>query len=1427
MPQINSNTANGLRIRTRLAETVGNAVRYEFEFENVSGTPIPVGGVRFYIYLNTHKDNFTIDSYGSGGSIPGNVAFAKLAEIDYIHGQDTVNGGNSYQYDPLITVNESPFYHKKFSQCIVFENNQIIPANYIWTEQHRIRFTDWRNFGPERQIPNYSVYGYAQNEAHSNEKNNSGQVARALEYRHSYSYVLMTTSFERLTENHGIVFEINDGGTWKYWKDDYATEYNSPNHPLHTVDNDVDYRDSDSLVRIPTYRNIGILQIETGTGIDDADSYIDLPNPNYGGNAPDDDHRGESTLKLSASTSQYPKSVIMKFDESVLDLVTDEIEYAELWLYATSYNTQSSDWDSGEAIEVRPLLPNTDEWWKVGEDAKYSNLQGQTEETFPLTFETGFKNWTTGLGWVRFQSFFNRNEGIQKWLNEIRTAIRASRGIILDFPSIQTQNIDQPSFSSNQITNQEPFIVFGYGIQTPSGSGEPTLTPSILFSIIDITPSDGEDGEEVRIKIRAWEKNNLFSIIVSQDSSNMVTIDQVSSVEGAFIDYSTVEYYNSDTIFDVVVRKDGNLGIKTGTINLDGSWLDIPNNTQYTGAFETSTVTVGASDPVVPPTIPPKPTDPNDPTSPNYRFWQSLKECERLPVIDSCRKINLTNFVTDYLHETEFVDFVKTFEDELNEVFEGKCFANPQATHISILEKIDQLIDLQDPERIELDHIHHLASNLGYNMTVNILQSKDISELSGDLKKYVRFFVASLIEINRMKTTKDCIRGLMHSVGVLTNIYYHWTNEYDSEYDLNWRESNENDIYDESGVENVHVTENDFFLTPHFRLDLDISNVDLTTSELMVGILTRVAQSVDAVKPVNTVSQDLSLSIPITEQYTLKNVIVRGWGDGINSEGEYDENWESPYDVSTPTAPIWKVFYTDSLINQSRLSDIVIVVDGYDDGATYSLDDGVDIKENYTVPPSSVVYDGKTFTISSDFDTGVPLSDIVGGLGNGPATLGVKAKLGLPSTGNVFVLIDTGSFVVFLDEAGDIKLTAGGSTNTVSTWTPISGSGTKTTSEILDISGGLNVFGVHLRDSGYNIFLNGYSSNLSGAYSSLPVSGNWLIKTNDSVELSNVVYWNSNVSNSVLIAYANAYTRDVETIIEFPFGSPLHREGDFVKVDAGKGERIDIGLKLHEFSGPNFVGPATIGFKFKIDEFDDKFLFNFGAENAWNWLMTIQSNGRMHTKIGSSANGWDYTVGNTSSVINMGNGLLNTVVLVVDGDNGIAYWKLNGVVMNSNINIESNANAGALVSEESQLVTSGKKAVEIALFNVWDYVLTTQQIADFENYVPNLVGSPPVITYAPQPQKPFVLSHVTPSSALDMTLDGSNGKKNVQLTAYDTNGNDVTLDIGWSSDNGLIIPVTNGYVQSFGVGTAIIKAIYFGTEIEIPVQVYATDTDIP
>lgn len=891
-PAYNDYHSNGLRIRTRLTETLGNSLSYEFEFENTSNEIIPAGAVRFYFYLNSHDGSFSFDAHGEP-----TLRFAQSTVIDYVQSLDSVVGGSEYEYMPMIMGDEAPYFHKKFTKCVVYVNVNPIPANAtMWRERHKIHYNNLSNFAPERPIPNYSTYGYKQTEAHKNEKNSAGLVARILEYRHSYSYANLITSFNRLDSHHGIVFEVMYDGKWRYWQDDENVIYKSPTHPLHTATTPIESRDSDGLPRVPTYKHIGSLRIIEGGDVESGDTFINITGP-------DIDNRGIDDLILSASTTESQKNILLKFDESELSSISDEIEYAELWLYAESFTTEDTDWDSGEAITAVPLSEDSDEWWKTGEDALNANMGDKGEDDFPLTFPTGFSTWNTGTGWIRFQSFFKRGRGLQKWLNEIRTALRSSRGIMLSFPSIQDQPQDEPTFSDHTVIGRNPFIVFGYAVQTQAGAGAPIEDDSISFKPQGFTPKNGEDGNEVRLHIKASQTNALFKVMVTNDPSNMVEIDSENSIENAVIDYSSVRYIGNDTYFDVVISKGDNIGVISGTVRLTAELLDAESNTLYTGSFLSGKISVGFMDPTVPQFIPPRPKNSEDPNDSNYRFWKSIDECDALPVFDSCRKINLTNFVTDYLHETEMVDFIKSFEDELNSAFSGTCSSDPKSTHISILEKIDRLLDLQDPDKIDIGMIHHLASNLGYNMAVNILQSNDISDQSTDLKKYVRFFVSSLIEINRMKTTKDCIRGLMHSVGVLTNIYYQWTNEYDSYSENNWLESNENDVYDQNGIENVHVTENEFYLTPHFRLDLDISNIDLTTSDLMVGILTRVAQSVDAVKPVNTVSQDLSLSIPITARFSLKNVFITGWGDGINSEGEYDENWTSGLPVPLPPHP--------------------------------------------------------------------------------------------------------------------------------------------------------------------------------------------------------------------------------------------------------------------------------------------------------------------------------------------------------------------------------------------------------------------------------------------------------------------------------------------------------------------------------------------
>jgi len=243
-----------------------------------------------------------------------------------------------------------------------------------------------------------------------------------------------------------------------------------------------------------------------------------------------------------------------------------------------------------------------------------------------------------------------------------------------------------------------------------------------------------------------------------------------------------------------------------------------------------------------------------------------------------CRLIDLRSWVPEYLRGEGFEELVGSFETYLNEMFEGPCVNNPDQLRISILQKIEDMTDLLDPNRVPIKLLHHLASNMGFDVANSILRSSDLGTGPSDLRRYARMLVDSLPDIIRTKTTKDSMRGLIFCVGAVANIKYQWT-QYYSEDGRDWQASNENDLDPNLPLVVRQVTTDGFGPTPHFSLDIDLARYDLSVGiSEMTDLMIRAMEMVDAIRPVNTVIDQLSVGIPVEiDDCGQTLIVVREW----------------------------------------------------------------------------------------------------------------------------------------------------------------------------------------------------------------------------------------------------------------------------------------------------------------------------------------------------------------------------------------------------------------------------------------------------------------------------------------------------------------------------------------------------------------------
>ena len=518
---------NGVSMQVKLVlPTEITYVTYRVKFTKATGVAIAANTMRLYFYINSQNTDLAPDIFGTANY------FQEERIIKY--GGETEDGN---AYFPSITDTESPHHHRKFTSCVVVNNTAIPSWAGTWEQSFKIKISGTKPFGLEYIIPSYSTYGYTLAQATSYEKYNS-QLVRAIEYRHSYSFPGITTSFLDFGTTNGvdgnsIVAEALDGSEWKLWEDT-GTSRQSRFHPFQDTEG-LDRTSVNDLARAKTYKKVtAIPLLPTSSTVEDADTYIDILGT-------DSDHKGESQLILSRDSGPTWKKILMRFDTDTIKGLNKEFEYAELWSYVETYNAGSMNVVQ-DYIEVLPLKEDTEEWYNVGEDAKRSNINGQEDTSFNLTQASGLTSWFTSNNWIRFQSFLGLNQGLHKYLDEIRQETRVDKGVIFNFHTNKIINQDNPQFASQQSSNtptNQSFILVSSDVQINNSTvGQPSNLV-VASNVIDIISLPAE------INMPSVENDRLINLRNFLPSSYDKT--DVSEFIGFFEDFLNNDIYTHKT----------------------------------------------------------------------------------------------------------------------------------------------------------------------------------------------------------------------------------------------------------------------------------------------------------------------------------------------------------------------------------------------------------------------------------------------------------------------------------------------------------------------------------------------------------------------------------------------------------------------------------------------------------------------------------------------------------------------------------------------------------------------------------------------------------------------------------------------------------------------------------------------------------------
>jgi hypothetical protein len=227
---------------------------------------------------------------------------------------------------------------------------------------------------------------------------------------------------------------------------------------------------------------------------------------------------------------------------------------------------------------------------------------------------------------------------------------------------------------------------------------------------------------------------------------------------------------------------------------------------------------------------------------------------------DSNRQIDLQPYLPSYLKETEVNELINFFQEFLNTLHQEKIYTTSATEFeinnrpkISILEKINRLSDLQDPDLIDIEYIQFFANNLGYSIDLSrgelgILEDQNSNDpaTQEDVKRYLRFVVSNLPNWYKIKTTNNAVKIMLYSFGLVGDLITRFTSDYKTDNGGNWINFREGrDSYENIG--------SNFYPTSHFvvsvELDESLRNFSLNNSTRY-----NVINAIESIRPINTVS---------------------------------------------------------------------------------------------------------------------------------------------------------------------------------------------------------------------------------------------------------------------------------------------------------------------------------------------------------------------------------------------------------------------------------------------------------------------------------------------------------------------------------------------------------------------------------------------
>lgn len=220
------------------------------------------------------------------------------------------------------------------------------------------------------------------------------------------------------------------------------------------------------------------------------------------------------------------------------------------------------------------------------------------------------------------------------------------------------------------------------------------------------------------------------------------------------------------------------------------------------------------------------------------------------------RKTSLVKYLPQYLRDnpdgtaSEFYQFVSVFEDYLNTIYttvDSGC-------NISTLEKTKKLREFRNIDKIDSEYIYQYANMLGYDVGINRSEIGKFTSTSGtysdSLEKYqekcLRFVVGNLPNWYSIKTTRNSVKMMLLSFGIIGDLIENYTLDYDKYWKQNRTVAGQ--FVDET------ITK-EWFPTPHISVGIDLRNTPNGT--VYSDQVKKVINSMESIRPANVVIDSL------------------------------------------------------------------------------------------------------------------------------------------------------------------------------------------------------------------------------------------------------------------------------------------------------------------------------------------------------------------------------------------------------------------------------------------------------------------------------------------------------------------------------------------------------------------------------------------